>query len=59
MNDPANDHLRAALDAQVEAFLTTGGEITQVAIGTSGIPLDHKKTHWSSKAAAKKPAAKG
>ncbi|WJN58209.1 hypothetical protein [Pseudomonas sp. SO81] len=59
MNDPVNDHLRAALDAQVEAFLTTGGEITQVAIGTTGIPLDHKKAHWSSRAGAKKPPTKG
>jgi hypothetical protein len=58
MHDPINNQLRSALDAQVEAFLTQGGEITQVTTGTSGIPADSKKAHWSSKASAKKPPTK-
>lgn len=58
MQDPTNDQLRSALDVQIEAFLTKGGEITQIATGTSGIPADYKKPHWSSKASAKKPPTK-
>ncbi|HSX70615.1 MAG TPA: hypothetical protein VLF16_06750 [Pseudomonas sp.] len=57
MHDPINNQLRSSLDEQIEAFLTKGGEITEVAIGTSGISADHKKAHWS-KSQAKKADAK-
>lgn len=59
MQDPVNDNLRASLDEQIAEFMTKGGEITQIATGTSGISTDQKKTHWTrSSQQAKKPEDK-
>lgn len=57
MYEPINSPLQLKLDEQIEAFLTKGGEITQIAIGTSGLSADAKKSQWS-KPQAKKPEAK-
>ncbi|MBD9414652.1 hypothetical protein IB234_08755 [Pseudomonas sp. PDM16] len=57
MNDPIQEKLRSSLDEQVEAFLVKGGEITQIATGTSGIAADYKKAPWS-KPQDKKPPTK-
>ena len=57
MHDPINSRLQLALDEQVQAFLAKGGEITQIAIGTSGVSADTKPSQWS-KAQTKKSEAK-
>ncbi|WP_177326910.1 hypothetical protein [Pseudomonas sp. ML96] len=57
MYEPINSSLQLKLDEQIEAFLTKGGEITQIAIGTTGLSADSRKAHWS-KPQAKKPEAK-
>lgn len=57
MSDPVHDNLRSALDDQIEAFLSKGGEITEVPTGTSGMNTDAKKTQWS-RGNATKPAPK-
>jgi hypothetical protein len=58
MTDPVHDNVRSALNAQVEAFLSLGGEITEVPLSATGV-IAHKKLRWargqSKKLVAKDP----
>jgi len=45
MSDPVHDAHRLELAVRVEAFLTGGGEITEVPVGKSAVS-DPKQSHW-------------
>ncbi|MFC5695908.1 hypothetical protein ACFPU0_10095 [Pseudomonas sp. GCM10022186] len=56
MSDAATSRTRSQLDEQTRAFLSKGGEITEVPTGKSGWNADRKKSQWT-KGQAKKPEA--
>lgn len=56
MTDPVHDNVRSALNAQVEAFLSHGGEITELPLSATGV-IAHKKLKWA-KGHSKKLVAK-
>lgn len=55
MSDTPASRARSELDKQTEAFLSKGGEITEVPTGKTGWNADRKKSQWT-KAQASKPA---
>ncbi|MCY1220204.1 hypothetical protein D9M68_207330 [compost metagenome] len=54
MSDAAIRRTRSELDEQTRAFLSKGGEITEVPTGKSGWNPGRQKSQWT-KAQAKKP----
>lgn len=55
MSDPIRDNIRLELGAQIEAFLSKGGEITEMPVSATGVPV---KPQWS-KGHTKKPGPRG
>ncbi|WP_083245871.1 hypothetical protein [Pseudomonas sp. TCU-HL1] len=52
MSDTPASRARSALDEQTKAFLSKGGEITEVPTGKSGWNTERTKSQWT-KAQAK------
>jgi hypothetical protein len=56
MSDAATSRARSELAEQTKAFLSKGGEITEIPSGKTGWDTERKKSQWT-KAQAKKPEA--
>ncbi|MFC4860871.1 hypothetical protein SA496_09035 [Pseudomonas sp. JS3066] len=54
MSDNPTNRARSELDEQTRAFLSKGGEITEVPTGKTGWNTGRQKSQWS-KPQAKKP----
>ncbi|WP_271408017.1 hypothetical protein [Pseudomonas sp. Q1-7] len=56
MSDAPASRAQSVLNEQIEAFLSKGGEITEVPSGKSGWNAVRKKSQWA-KEDSKKPTA--
>lgn len=55
MSNPVRDNVRLELSAQIDVFLSKGGEITEMPVSATGVPV---KPRWI-KSHGKKPVLRG